>query len=95
MRNRLDTMIGCASIPMLHNGVVSGDAASQHLAASAANPSGADRVSGATAPAPAGRPFDSTLDIEPLALIQATCGWAPWVLAPAWDPDFNWPTCPC
>ncbi|MEP6792310.1 MAG: GNAT family N-acetyltransferase, partial [Ramlibacter sp.] len=27
LRNRLDTMIGCASIPMLHNGVVSGDAA--------------------------------------------------------------------
>ena len=27
VRNRLDTMIGCASIPMLHDGVVSGDAA--------------------------------------------------------------------
>ena len=27
VRNRLDTMIGCASIPMLHGGVVSGDAA--------------------------------------------------------------------
>ena len=27
VRNQLDTMIGCASIPMLHNGVVSGDAA--------------------------------------------------------------------
>ena len=26
-RNRLDTMIGCASIPMLHNGVVTGDVA--------------------------------------------------------------------
>jgi putative hemolysin len=26
-RNKLDTMIGCASIPMLHNGVVCGDAA--------------------------------------------------------------------
>jgi len=26
-RNQLDTMIGCASIPMLHNGIVSGDAA--------------------------------------------------------------------
>ena len=26
-RNGLDTMIGCASIPMLHNGVVGGDAA--------------------------------------------------------------------
>jgi len=26
-RNQLDTMIGCASIPMLHNGVISGDAA--------------------------------------------------------------------
>ena len=26
-RNQLDTMVGCASIPMLHNGVVSGDAA--------------------------------------------------------------------
>ena len=26
-RNQLDAMIGCASIPMLHNGVVSGDAA--------------------------------------------------------------------
>ena len=27
VRNQLDTMIGCASIPMLHNGVVGGDAA--------------------------------------------------------------------
>ena len=27
VRNQLDTMIGCASIPMLHNGVVSGDIA--------------------------------------------------------------------
>ena len=27
VRNQLDTMIGCASIPMLHNGVVSGDVA--------------------------------------------------------------------
>ncbi|MBV5345695.1 MAG: GNAT family N-acetyltransferase, partial [Rhodoferax sp.] len=27
VRNKLDTMIGCASIPMLHNGVVSGDVA--------------------------------------------------------------------
>ena len=27
VRNKLDTMIGCASIPMLHNGIVSGDVA--------------------------------------------------------------------
>lgn len=27
VRNRLDTMIGCASIPMLHNGVIGGDIA--------------------------------------------------------------------
>lgn len=26
-RNQFDSMIGCASIPMLHNGVVSGDVA--------------------------------------------------------------------
>jgi putative hemolysin len=89
-RNQLDTMIGCASIPMLHNGIVSGDVAASiwaqvsrsHMA------SVASRV----------RPrlpllvdqLDSNLPVEPPALIKGYLRLGAKVLgAPAWDPDFN------
>ncbi len=90
VRNKLDTMIGCASIPMLHNGVVSGDAAAsiwhkisqQHLAPLA------DQVEPRLA-LPVEQ-FNNTLDVEPPALIKGYLRLGAKVLgAPAWDPDFN------
>src|SRR6185436_8202813 len=70
MFNSLDTMIGCASIPMLHNGVVSGDAAASiwrqlaqsHLAAIE------HRVT-PRLPPPV-EELDATLAVEPPALIK-------------------------
>ena len=44
VRNELDTMIGCASIPMLHNGVVSGDAAASIWHQLQPDAPGADRI---------------------------------------------------
>ena len=55
-RNDLDVMVGCASLPMLHNGVIGGDVARQHLAPACSNPSGAAQGSGAAASAAANRP---------------------------------------
>ena len=90
VRNRLDTMIGCASIPMLHNGMVSGDAAASiwhqvkqtHLAP-------IEYKVRARLPLPL-EGFDSSLKVEPPALIKGYLRLGAKVLgAPAWDPDFN------
>jgi putative hemolysin len=89
-RNRLDTMIGCASIPMLHNGVVTGDVAASiwhqlrqtHLADIQfhVRPRLALPV----------EQLDHHLSIEPPALIKGYLRLGAKVLgAPAWDPDFN------
>jgi putative hemolysin len=90
-RNKLDTMIGCASIPMWHNGVTSGDAAasiwrqlgaSQHMAPIQYHVQ--PRL-----PLPVHR-LDSEIDVEPPALIKGYLRLGAKVLGPpAWDPDFN------
>ncbi len=89
-RNGLDTMVGCASIPMLHNGVASGDVAASiwrqvernHLCAPEYRV-----VPRLPLPVDA---LDGTLDVEPPALIKGYLRTGAKVLgAPAWDPDFN------
>jgi putative hemolysin len=89
-RNQLDTMMGCASIPMLHNGMVSGDVAAsvwrqmreKHLA-------GPELQVRAHLPLPVDQ-LDSSLDVDPPALIRGYLRQGAKVLgAPAWDPDFN------
>ena len=89
-RNQLDTMIGCASIPMQHNGVQGGHAAASiwrqlrqtHLAAIEY------RVTPRLA-LPVEQ-LDDSLVVEPPALIRGYLRLGAKVLgAPAWDPDFN------
>lgn len=89
-RNQLDTMIGCASIPMQHQGVPGGHAAASiwrqlsqtHLAAIEY------RVTPRLA-LPVER-LDDSLQVEPPALIKGYLRLGARVLgAPAWDPDFN------
>ncbi len=89
-RNQLDTMIGCASIPMQHNGVSSGQAAASiwrqvrqtHLAPIEY------RVTPRLA-LPVEK-LDDSLNVEPPALIKGYLRLGAKVLgAPAWDPDFN------
>lgn len=90
VRNKLDTMIGCASIPMLHNGIVCGDAAAsiwQQIKAS--HLASIEYHVHPRLPLPVER-LDSNLAVEPPALIKAYLRLGAKVLgAPAWDPDFN------
>ena len=89
-RNQLDTMIGCASIPMQHQGVPSGHAAASiwrqvrqtHLASIEYHVT--PRLA-----LPVDR-LDDSLEVEPPALINGYLRLGAKVLgAPAWDPDFN------
>ena len=89
-RNQLDTMIGCASIPMQAGGTSSGQAAASiwrqvrqtHLAPIEY------RVT-PRLPLPVDK-LDDSLNIEPPALIRGYLRLGAKVLgAPAWDPDFN------
>ena len=94
VRNQLDTMIGCASIPMQHEGphgmVGGGHAAASiwrqvretHLAP-------IDCHVRPRLPLPIEQ-LDDTLDVEPPALIKGYLRLGAKVLGPpAWDPDFN------
>jgi putative hemolysin len=89
-RNQLDTMIGCASIPMLHNGIISGD-----VAASVWQQLKNDALSSVEfhvrprLPLPVDD-LNAELAVEPPALIKGYVRLGAKVLgAPAWDPDFN------
>jgi len=89
-RNQLDTMIGCASIPMLHEGMVCGDAAASiwhQLQATHLAP--IELQVRPRLPLPLDR-LDMSLAVEPPALIKGYLRLGAKVLgAPAWDPDFN------
>jgi putative hemolysin len=90
VRNKLDSMIGCASIPLLHNGRVGGDVASS-IWAQVSQSQGVDPAFAVWAhtPLPVDQ-FDQTLEVEPPALIKGYLRLGARVLgAPAWDPDFN------
>ena len=89
-RNQLDTMVGCASIPMRQGGVPGGHAAASiwrqvrqtHLA------DVEYRVTPRLA-LPVAQ-LDDSLQVEPPALIKGYLRLGAKVLgAPAWDPDFN------
>jgi putative hemolysin len=89
-RNRLEIMIGCASIPMLHQGMVSAHAAAgiwhqlrhKHLA-----PLDCQVLPRLALPI---HDFDESLRVEPPALIKGYLRLGAKLLGPpAWDPDFN------
>lgn len=89
-RNDLDTMIGCASIPMLHNGLVTGELAAgiwhrlrqTHLAP-------IEYQVMPRLPLPVDR-LPAAADVEPPPLIRGYLKLGAKVLGPpAWDPDFN------
>ena len=94
VRNDLDTMIGCASIPMQHegpHGVVGGG----HAAASIWRQVRDKHLAPIEfhvrprLPLPVEQ-LDDSLDVEPPALIKGYLRLGAKVLgAPAWDPDFN------
>lgn len=89
-RNQLDVMIGCASIPMQHNGVSGGHAAASiwhqvrqtHLAP-------IEHHVLPRLPLPVER-YSTLIEVEPPALIKGYLRLGTKVLGPpAWDPDFN------
>ncbi len=90
LRNELDTMIGCASIPMLSNGVVSAQAAAtiwHQLSATHLAPFEFHVQPRLALPVEA---FDHSIYVEPPALIKGYLRLGAKILgAPAWDPDFN------
>jgi putative hemolysin len=90
VRNHLDTMIGCASIPLGHQGVAQGHAAASiwrqlrqtHLAS-------IEYQVRPRLPLPVDQ-LDDSLAVDPPALIKGYLRLGAKVLGPpAWDPDFN------
>lgn len=90
VQNRFESMIGCASVPMLHRGMVSGDAAASiwnqlrqtHLAPAAlqVRPLHPLPLDG----------LDAALLVEPPAMLKGCLRLGAKVLGPpAWDPMFN------
>ncbi len=90
VRNQLDTMIGCASVPMLRNGIVSGDvAASIWRQIQATHLAPIEHHVRPRLPLPIEK-LNSDLEVEPPALIKGYLRLGAKVLGPpAWDPDFN------
>jgi putative hemolysin len=94
VRNQLDTMIGCASIPMQCEGSQS-PVGGGHIAASIWRQVKEKHLASVEfhvrprLPLPIER-LDDTLDVEPPALIRGYLRMGSKVLGPpAWDPDFN------
>lgn len=94
VRNQLDTMIGCASIPMNMDGP-HGMAGGGHAAASIWRQVKDKHLASIEwhvrprLPLPVEQ-LDDTLDVEPPALIKGYLRLGSKVLGPpAWDPDFN------
>ena len=90
VRNQLDTMVGCASIPLLHNGVASSNAAASiweqvrktHLAP-------VEYRVRPRLPLPVDH-LEASASVDPPALIKGYLRLGARILgAPAWDPDFN------
>lgn len=90
VRNQLDVMMGCASIPMWHNGIVSGDAAASiWRQLQSKGQISRDYCVTPRLPLPLAQ-LDGSLDVEPPALIKGYLRVGTEVIgAPAWDPDFN------
>jgi putative hemolysin len=94
VRNQLDTMLGCASIPMMMDGP-HGRVGGGHVAASIWRQVREKHLAPIEfhvrprMPLPVER-LDDTLDVEPPALIKGYLRLGSKVLGPpAWDPDFN------
>ncbi len=94
VRNRLDTMVGCASIPMSCQGT-HGRVGGGHAAASIWRKVRDTHLASIEfhvrprLPLPIEQ-LDDTLDVEPPALIKGYLRLGAKVLGPpAWDPDFN------
>ena len=90
VRNELDMMVGCASIPMLHNGMVCGNIAAsiwRQVREKALAPVEYHVLPRLRLPL---ETLDETLDIELPPLIKGYLRMGTKVLGPpAWDPDFN------
>lgn len=89
-RNQLDVMVGCASIPMMQGGVVTGDvAASIWRQVQEKYMAPIEFHVRPRLPLPV-EEFDQNLQVDPPALIKGYLRLGAKVLgAPAWDPDFN------
>lgn len=92
--NQLHTMIGCASIPMQHDGP-HGQVWGGHAAASIWHKLKDKHLASVEfhvrprLPLPVDR-LDTSLDVEPPALVKGYLRLGAKILgAPAWDPDFN------